>query len=1253
MGKAIKTALMAALVVALVIVTAGAMGATVAPLFTGTGALAGMHVAVQFAVMTFATTLISAGIGMMTSKGIEANSANFGTKITSRNNLQARQIIYGETRCAGTITMMRTTGTDNNKLSMYVVFAGHEVEGFTGLYINDKLVTTTSSTSSGAGTDNKIYLVTSSDFVNTDNDHDFGSGRLIRFTFHDGSQTSRDTLANSSHGSTVIDSNFVLQGCAYMYIEMIYDTEKLPQLPNINMKIKGKKVYDPRTTSVAWSDNPALCIRDYLSDTNYGLKCTSDELNDTSNAGGFQSAANTCEQSVTLGGVTEERYTANGFTNFSADGTGIVEGLLSAMGGKLTFTNGKFNVFVGAAQTPSLTITDDDLLSAVSVSRNTQANELFNCAKSVFVDKNNNFVATDSPELTSSTGGTAYLNIDTPSGESTANYKKRMEIQLPYTNTVTTAERLTKIALQHQRQTEQLSLLTTTQFLRLQPADWVYVTNERLGYSGKTFEVVSTQLEFVEQDEIPVAACRLVVKAITSATYDFVQNDYVTPVTNGNTSEVPTGSVEITAPSSLTLSQILVKEGGVSKINVLASWSENTSPYVFATEVSFKTSGQSDFQAITVGRGTETVRIPNVAVGETYNIKVRHVSTFGTYSAHTSTSNITITAATEAPNAPTSLTASTGKALNILVQFTNSNSADLKAVKIYRKTSNSAPSSDTDGLVHTMSGVNGQVSTWLDGKHNGLTAGTTYYYWAKAVNTSDVVSSLVGSASGSFTNVATGDLLDDAITNAKIAVNAIQGDVIAASAITTAKLGPDAVTTAKIADAAITATQIGNDAITTAKIADDAITSALIADDAIGTAQIANDAITNALIATDAVNADSIVANAITATEIATNAITANKISAGAITTAKLAADSITTAKIAAAAITASEIGASAITTAKLEAGAITTAKLAAGAVTADEIGANAITSAKINAGAVTADEIASNAITTAKINANAITAAKIGAGEITAAKIATDAITAVKIAANAVTAAKINVTSLSAITADMGTITAGSITAGSVAATTLNLNGATLTADSNGLKLNLFDAFTHINADTMGNIEGTGGNDVAMGNMPNIVSDFFLDAQPKHISDTLSTTADPAVRVGSVMGNTVDYGDGSPLFSYNFTTPNFSGTRKYLVSVHVDPIGAYNSGSASMFAFAMRATTNATLYNASNPTVYVTTRGTSIGGSRAGSSYTLTDVVNLTGNTSYYVWVFGALEDVGDGGHPTIDHGILNGSIMLAGLAK
>ena len=65
-------------------------------------------------------------------------------------------------------------------------------------------------------------------YTNTDNAENFGSGRLVRFTLSDGSQTAINSLARATHGSTVIDNNFKLLGCAFMYVEMIYDSEKMP-----------------------------------------------------------------------------------------------------------------------------------------------------------------------------------------------------------------------------------------------------------------------------------------------------------------------------------------------------------------------------------------------------------------------------------------------------------------------------------------------------------------------------------------------------------------------------------------------------------------------------------------------------------------------------------------------------------------------------------------------------------------------------------------------------------------------------------------------------------------------------------------------------------------------------------------------------------------------------------------------------------------------------------------------------------------
>ena len=1086
MSKVIKAAVTAAVVV-FATVTILASGGTLAPLFTGTGWAASLGVAAQYALATFATTLISGAVGMMTSKGIDATSENFGTKLSNRNPIAPRQIIYGQARVGGTIVHMETSGTDNYLLHMVIAIAGHEVEELTSVRFGENTLTTTTSTINGS----TVHTVTNADYTNTENDNNFGSGRLARFSFEDGSQTSVNGFMNAQLSSMGTSDKFL--DVAYVYMQLVFDTEKFGGgIPQISFLVKGKKCYDPRTNNTVWTNNPALHIRDFLTDTQYGLKAETEEINDTTNAGGFAAAANICEQNVTLadGSTTEKRYTANGFTNFSANGNGVIEGLLSSMAGKMSYVNGKFNVFAGASQTPSLTITDDDLLSQIGVSTNPNAGNLYNTVKPVYVDSTQNYVAADAEVYQDTT----MLNADTPTGESTANYVKQMEVQLPFTVTDTQAQRLGRIALKSQRETTSLSALVSLKFMRCQPNDWVYLTNVRLGYSQKVFEVISVNMEVMDSGDVPTLGTRLQLKEVAASVFNFATSDYTTGQSEG--SDVGTGTYAVTAPSNLALAQQTNKDGVTTKVDIKATWTNNSSDKVTLTEVAYKLSTDGAYTSdFTVGKGVAVALLPNVVVGKTYNVKARHIDVNGVASSYTSVVNITIAAPTDAPAVPTNLTASTGQAFNILVSWTNSTSADLKATKIYRRTSNTTPTDDTY-LVETIYGLNGKVTSTLFGTQDGLTAGTTYYFWVRSVNQSDVHSAFVGSASGNFTNVSAGEIVDgaittvklatDAVTNAKIAVDAIQGDVIAAGAIVEAKLGVDAVTNAKIADnavntaqivssaisaakiatGAVTNTKLGTDAVTNAKLADNAVQTAQIAADAITTAKIANDAITSDLVAAnaitttkitdDAISTAKIAANAITANEINANAVTADKIIANAITTAKINAGAITTAKINAGAITADTIATNAITAVKINADAVTADKVAANAIvanniqsnaiTSDKIIANAITTAKINAGAITADTIATNAITAVKINAdaittdkiaaNAITSAKITANAITANEIAADAVTATQIAANAVTAAKINADAVTADKVAANAIVAANIVSGTITAT-------------------------------------------------------------------------------------------------------------------------------------------------------------------------------------------------------------------------
>lgn len=773
-------------------------------------------------VLAIATmSAVSTLVGGLLSKDMDAVSQNFGVKTATRTPTAPRPIIYGECRVGGTVTHIETAGTDNHKLRMIICLAGHEIESLEKIYINDTEATT--------ATVGNFTHVTNSKYVNTDNDNAFTSGRLIRFRFKDGSQTTADSTVTSN---SALGANDKFVSVAYIFIEMVFDSEAFGGgIPSFAFRVKGKKVYDPRESSQSptdpstwtWSNNPALHVRDYLQDTVYGLKATQDEINDTTNLGGFASAANTCDASSTVTTATnngavnnqavfllnqstnnsrisigmtvtgsgisgtvkvisrnrlsiglssavtladnttlsfgEPAYTSNGFTDMAATGQGVLTGILSSCAGKLSYVNGKFVMFAGASVTPEMTITDDNLLAPVQITTANGKGESFNSVKAIFVDSINRYVATDTPTYTS----TSHLTADTPSGESSANYRKTLELQFPFTTTSAMAQRLQKINLLHHRQEVGVSLLTNIGFMQLQPFDHVYLTNERLGFEQKRFEVLSQKLELVDtgNDATPSLATRLNLKEIDPAVYNFLQSDYEDIQENGEDND--TGDRSVTAPTGLALTQRTEVEGATVKADIEASWTNNADDLIMGTEIAYKLSTDADYEGhIVVGKGETKGLIPNVVLGKTYNVKVRHLAQTNVYSDYTSAVNITISDPTTI-SPPSSLQA-VGNPLGIVVSFVNPNTTAYRATKVYRKTNNSAPTDDTN-LVATIAGEPNKVSFIQQGKFDGLTAGTTYYFWVRAVTFTGTESNLAGSVNASFDDLGKGDVGLDNVTN--------------------------------------------------------------------------------------------------------------------------------------------------------------------------------------------------------------------------------------------------------------------------------------------------------------------------------------------------------------------------------------------------------------------------------------------------------------------------------------------------------
>ena len=226
-----------------------------------------------------------------------------------------RQVIYGKTKIGGVVVFDDAGGTDNKYLSRIIAYAAHEVDEFEDIFIDDYKVTSLDANGNVAlaqKVDEKGNLISGT------STNKFSGYITIRKVYgnHTTSLNGQSiTVPNDSGGTQSFSpkwtSSHILSGVAHLAVmfkfqrpETESDVEVYENgLPTITSIVRGKKVYDPRTATTAWSDNPALIIRDYLTNDDYGLGESASNIDDTRLA----TAANICDQTVTTDSST--RYT--------------------------------------------------------------------------------------------------------------------------------------------------------------------------------------------------------------------------------------------------------------------------------------------------------------------------------------------------------------------------------------------------------------------------------------------------------------------------------------------------------------------------------------------------------------------------------------------------------------------------------------------------------------------------------------------------------------------------------------------------------------------------------------------------------------------------------------------------------------------------------------------------------------------------------------------------------------------------------
>lgn len=164
--------------------------------------------------------------------------------------ITSHKVIYGQALISGPITFLNVT--DNNAyLHILITLTAHEVAAIHDVYLNDEII----KLDEGGRVLGKYanVLVIKKGLGNTADDAALHAYMTAQFP----------TEWTSAHRQT---------GCAKLYARLKFDMNSFPTgIPNIAAIVDGKKVFDPRTNTSGYSNNTALCVRDYLVSAHYGL----------------------------------------------------------------------------------------------------------------------------------------------------------------------------------------------------------------------------------------------------------------------------------------------------------------------------------------------------------------------------------------------------------------------------------------------------------------------------------------------------------------------------------------------------------------------------------------------------------------------------------------------------------------------------------------------------------------------------------------------------------------------------------------------------------------------------------------------------------------------------------------------------------------------------------------------------------------------------------------------------------------------
>lgn len=496
--------------------------------------------------------------------------------VNKDSNIAQIPVIYGERKVGGTRVFVETSGTDNKFLYICLILGEGEIQSIGELYINDEPLT--------------------------------GSKYAPYVTVDKKLGTDTQTVSSVLSGAPSWGSTDRLLGIAYLGIRLEFNQDVFSSIPQINAIVNGKKVYDPRTDSVGYSNNPALCLRDYLTNTRYGKGLDESLIDDDS----ITIAANACDTDVetyTGSGQNVKRFSCN--TVISTDNTifNNVKVLLSGMQGMMPYQNGTYRLVIEDDYDSTFSFDTDNIISGFKIS-GTDKTKKYNKVTAKFVNPEANWQADTViwPDADSADYAT-FLSEDN-------NVPLETEIDLNSVTSYYQARNIAKtLCLVSRKAGIKISFVATPDALKCAVGDIVTVTHPTPAWESKEFRVVSLSINYDATVNVSLVEHNATV-------YPWV-SDKVEPESFASNLPDP---FTVEKPS-LQISDTL-RAFNEEAITILIADVDSGDSFVERFEVQARVEGETQWVNMGQAGGTR-FELVNVQDGATYNVRARAINSLG------------------------------------------------------------------------------------------------------------------------------------------------------------------------------------------------------------------------------------------------------------------------------------------------------------------------------------------------------------------------------------------------------------------------------------------------------------------------------------------------------------------------------------------------------------------------------------------------------------------------------------------------